>query len=242
MGEQKRFKSPFEMPTLPGTEGWERMYHYSWQFSEERREQEENLFWFWDSMHFPEPMYPFESYVEQVCLIALNAVPTRVFKFPFSNGAESRLVNGYYYGAFRSIDPEEAQRRGPIFGKRIGFYYQNWNELYEKKWIPKMKFLIEELKQIKFVQLPESESDSMALEGKEDLSGYVLMNNFRKLQESLQKTWQYHWEFLPLVYLAYLGFYEVCAKLFPGIKYATIGKMVTGHKDLLMYRLLSPSI
>ena len=236
MGETRRFPSPFEIPTLPGTEGWERMYHYGWQFTGARREFEEKMFWLWDAMHFPEPMYPIESYVEQVCLTALNAYQTRVFAFPVTNGVEGRLVNGYMFGAFRGTDSREIEKRGPIFGKRSGYFFQNWNELYEAKWIPKMKALIEELKQIEFKELPEFESDAVALNWEEGLSGYVLLENFHKLQANLQRAWQYHWEFNPLVYLAYLTFYELCSTVFPGIKYSTIAKMVAGHENLVMYR------
>jgi len=187
-------------------------------------------------MHFPEPMYPLESYVEQVCLTALNAYPSRVFAFPFTNGVEARLVNGYMFGASRGTTPQEMEKRGPIFGKRSGYFFQNWEELYKTKWLPKMKALIGELKQIEFKELPEYESDAMALNWRTGLSGYVLLENFQKLQANLQRAWQYHWELNPLVYLAYLTFYELCAKIFPGIKYSTIAKMVTGHDNLAMYR------
>ena len=47
----RSFTSPFEIETPPGAEGWERLYPYYMHFSEDRREVEENQFWFWDSMH-----------------------------------------------------------------------------------------------------------------------------------------------------------------------------------------------
>lgn len=232
----KKFPSPFEVETIPGTEGWQRMYPYHIVFSEERKELEEKKFWYWDSMHWPGPKYPFEQIVGDALMIGLKMYLTRVFCVPVSNGSEVRLLNGYSYMAPQFTDPDEVTERIPIFMKRSGFYYEHWDDLYQNRWVPKMEALIEELKQIEFNILPKYEPDSMALEGKNYSSGHTLLQNFNKLIFSLQKAWQYHWEFNILVYPAYLTFYDFCMKAFPGIMPGTIAKMVSGTPNLLMYR------
>ena len=48
--------------TIPGTEGWERMYPYQYQFVTDdpaRSQYEKETFWFYDGLHYPEPLYPF---------------------------------------------------------------------------------------------------------------------------------------------------------------------------------------
>ena len=57
------FPSPYEIETPPGCEGWEEMYPYYALFDERRREQDEQRFWFWNSMHFPVPMPAFDLVV-----------------------------------------------------------------------------------------------------------------------------------------------------------------------------------
>ena len=41
-----RFPNPFEIEGPEGADGWRELYPYSVTFSEERREYEENRFWF----------------------------------------------------------------------------------------------------------------------------------------------------------------------------------------------------
>jgi len=60
MVEERRFPSPFEIETPPGAEGWQGMYPYHYLFSEERREYDEGQLWFWDALHFPTALKPWE--------------------------------------------------------------------------------------------------------------------------------------------------------------------------------------
>ena len=55
-----RFPSPFEVETPAGCEGWEAMYPSYMRFSQARRESEESRLWFYNGMHFPEPISPFD--------------------------------------------------------------------------------------------------------------------------------------------------------------------------------------
>ena len=54
------FPSPFDVETPAGAEGWEEMYPYYLLFDPARREEEESRFWFYNGMHFPEPMPAFD--------------------------------------------------------------------------------------------------------------------------------------------------------------------------------------
>ncbi|MDR7565092.1 MAG: hypothetical protein QN185_05240, partial [Armatimonadota bacterium] len=53
-----RFPSPFEVPTPPGAEGWQRMYPYYLLFSEENRAWEDAMLWYQDGIHHPEVLFP----------------------------------------------------------------------------------------------------------------------------------------------------------------------------------------
>ena len=70
--EVKRFPSPFEVEPPAGAEDWQRLYPYYYLFSEERREFEEGKFWFFDGMHNPEPIYPFDTIMTESWWVALN--------------------------------------------------------------------------------------------------------------------------------------------------------------------------
>ena len=235
MVEKRTFPSPFEVPTVPGTEGWERMYPYFLLFSEETREFDEAQFWFQDKMHWPDPLYPFDL-ITYTAFSTLSGYTTRVFTIPPANGLAIRVLNGYMYASPQAVlDPQEMGDRVPLFQKRIGFYYEHWNELYEQ-WEPKMRALITELKGIEFKDLPRFEDDSVIMEHKGIQSSYVFLENYQRLILSHFKAWQYHFEFLNLVYLACVMFNDFCVKAFPGISANTITKMIAGIPGALMFR------
>lgn len=238
MVTERKFPSPFEVlekERIPGTEGWERMYPYFYLFSEERREYDEKMLWFWDAMHSPWPDFPFDL-ITGTWQMALSGYTTRVFAIPPANGIAHRILNGYRYISPNAVeDPKEMEERAPLFGKRSGFYFEHWDELYEK-WVPKMKALIEELRAVEFKDLPKYEDESVVLEHKGLSSGYHLLANFDKFTLSMHKMWQYHFEFLNLVYLAYVMFFGFCTKAFPEIHPNTISKMVSGMGDVMMFR------
>ena len=235
MEEERRFPRPFEIEPIPGTEGWERMYPYFYIFGPERKEWDEQQLWFYDKMHYPDPMYPLDL-ITGTWQLALSGYTTRIFAIPPANGITHRILNGYFYITPQATPPEEIGERVPLFQKRTGFYYEKWDELYETDWVPKMEALIKELKAIEFNDLPKFEPESTVLEHKGYSSGYVFLENFHKLVLSMHKCWQYHFEFLNLVYLAYVMFYDFCVKAFPDIHPNTIAKMVAGAPGVLMFQ------
>jgi hypothetical protein len=133
------FQSPFEVETPAGAEGWERLYPYYAVFSEDRRDFEEPKFWFHDSMHYPDPMYPFDLLMPENTWLVLNQNTTKVFVVPTALGLDHRVVNGYVYVSPTMItDPAEIERRAAYFHPRAGHYFENWDEIYDK-WVDKAK-------------------------------------------------------------------------------------------------------
>ena len=106
------FPSPFDVPTPPGAEGWEEMYPYYLLFDPARREEEEKRFWFYNGMHFPEPMPAFDMITAESCYLSIGRYQGRVFSIPTVLGIEHRVVNGYVYITSNEVsDPAEIEKR-----------------------------------------------------------------------------------------------------------------------------------
>lgn len=227
------FPNPFEIPTPPGAEGWERMYPYYATFSEDRRNEEEKRFWFFDSMHYPEPVYPFDLLFPEHTWVVASQNITRVFAVPTALGLDHRVLNGYVYVSPNVItDPAEIERRAAIFTDRAGFYFEHWPELYDK-WVVKALACITELKEISFQPLPELEPDEVVREGQHLTSGFHLYKAYNRLLENHQEMDYLHFEMLGLGYGAYLTLLGFCKKAFPSIEDQTVAKMVMGIEVLL---------
>ena len=126
--EVRGFPSPFAVEAPPGAEDWRRLYPYYYLFSEPRREFEEGKFWFFEGMHNPEPVYPFDTIMTESWWVALNMFGTRVYVIPPALGIDQRIVNGYLYISPNSItDPDLIASRAELFTQRAGHYYENWD-------------------------------------------------------------------------------------------------------------------
>src|SRR5215469_4603988 len=148
--EQRRFSDPFSVPAPEGAEGWERLYPYYYLFSEDRRDTEEEQFWFWDGMHNPEPVYPFDTIMPESWWVFLNLYLTRVWMVPPSLGIDQRILNGYLYVSPTTIsDPAVIEARVGPFLERAGDYYANWDEIYDN-WVKKAEDCIARLRAIEF--------------------------------------------------------------------------------------------
>ena len=149
------FQNPFEVETPAGAEGWEETYPYYARFAEARRESEEGRFWFFDGMHNPEPIFPFDTIMTENWWVACNQMTTRVFLVPPAWGIDHRIVNGYLYISPSTLsDPAVIAERAEYFGRRAGHYFENWQEIYDA-WIVKAEDCIERLKALEFTPLPE---------------------------------------------------------------------------------------
>ena len=139
------FQSPYDVPTPAGAEGWEEMYPYYLLFDPARRDEEEKRFWFYNGMHFPEPMPAFDMITGGSCYQSIGLYQGRVFSIPTVLGIEHRVVNGYVYITSNEVtDPAEIEKRLEVFLPRIGFYYANWDSLVNR-WQAEVDKRIEEL-------------------------------------------------------------------------------------------------
>ena len=229
------FSSPFDVPVPDGCEGWESMYPYYALFSEERRESEEARGWFRDGMHFPEPMFPFDFVTADSPYMCLGQANTRIFAVPPALGIDHRVLYGWVYMSANPVtDEAEIGRRAQLFGERAGFYFQNWDDLYGR-WLAKVKDTIGEIAALDVPDLPDIEDAAVVTEGRGIGSAHTLLVAYNRLLESIDRIWQYHFEFLNLGYAAYLVFYELCKQSFPDIPDQTIASMVSGI-DVVLFR------
>jgi pyruvate, water dikinase len=225
---EKRFPSPFEIPTPEGAEGWEQLYSYSSLFGEGRRDYEDDRFWFQDSMHWGWAMSPWDADHLEYAIASLSQYNTRHYLIPPANGIDFRILYGYpYFSPVTIEDGPTIESRVPHFMERAGHYFANWNDLYEQ-WLGKIKENIAELEAIDFSSLPEVEPIEVVTEGRGTGTGWKLQTEYHRFKDLAQRIWQYHFEFLNLGYAAYLDFFQFCKQAFPSIPDLAIAKMVAG--------------
>jgi pyruvate,water dikinase len=233
-----KFPSPHDFKDIPGTEGWQRMYPYQYQFTTddpERKDYEGQSFWFYDGLHYPEPLYPFDTIWDEAWYLALSQYNNRIFQVPPVRGVDHRIINGYVYISPVPVkDPEEIGRRVPNFMERAGYYYKNWDEL-EARWKVKTEATIKELEALRIPRLPDLEDLSVVTDAVGESEGYHLIKAYDDLINLGIKCWQYHFEFLNLGYAAYVFFLDFVQKQFPSIPLQRVTQMISGI-DVIMFR------
>ncbi len=218
------FPLPSSLKVIPGTERAQAAYPYHIQFSPE----DDDRFWFYNSMHFPEPMSAFDMVTAEAAYCALGSANTRVHCLPTTLGIDHRIINGrVYIGGNAVTDPAEIARRTEEFQKRAFYYYANWERLYAQ-WREKMLKLIQDAQALPKVELPEFEPLENVHAGKGVASNQALLDTYQKTIEGYFRMWHHHFEFLLLGYGAYLTFFGFCKKAFPEITDQTIARMVAG--------------
>jgi pyruvate,water dikinase len=221
------FPSPFDQ-TAAGCDGWEAMYPRHALFNDDRRDFDEGRFWFQESMHWPEPLRPFDALVVECFFVGLNQANARLFAIPPSLGAEYRLLNGYVYNSPSLItDPGTLARRAELFERRGGHYFQHWDDLYQA-WVRKVERAIQELEGLEVPGLPEIEAESVVTEARGYGSSHSLIRAYSRLLEGMDRVVHYHFEFLNLGYVAFAGLYQLCRDAFPDINDETVAKLVSG--------------
>jgi pyruvate,water dikinase len=231
----RSFPNPYEVEPPVGAEEWRRLYPYYYLFDEERRSKDEGRFWFYDGMHNPTPLYPFDTIMTESWWVALNQGANRVWRVPSSRGLDQRLLNGYLYCSPREVhEPEELAARAPVFAARAEAYFADWDEIYDN-WVAKATDCIERLKAISFEVPPEVEPDAVISERRALTSVWHLLAAYNRLIENMQEMAHYHFEMLTLGYGAYLTFRDLCSEFFPDIDNQTITRMVSGQ-ELVLFR------
>ena len=106
------------------------MYDWYHLFGPERRELDEERFWFADRLHHPDVLHPYDEIQCECWWQALGAFNTRIFAMPPAFGVDQRILNGRLYVTPVPAPPEEMAARAEEFGKRAGHYYERWDEIY----------------------------------------------------------------------------------------------------------------
>jgi pyruvate, water dikinase len=225
------FPLPSQIADVPGAEQWRSMYQYFTRFQPE----DDQRFWFYNAMHFPEPMPAFDTITAEIPYTAVSSNPARVFVLPTTLGIDHRIVNGRIYITANPVtDPEEIGRRLAIFEPRAGYYYGNWDRLYAG-WKERVQALIREIEAIEVPTLPYVDDDDVVMQSKGVAQNHYVRENFHRCLDLYSKMWHHHTEFLFLGYGAYLVFFEFCKKAFPEITDQMVARMVAGV-DVIMYR------
>jgi pyruvate,water dikinase len=220
----KSFPLPSSLQVIKGTEHAQAAYPYYMQFAQE----DDARFWFYNSMHFPEPMSAFDVTTAEAAYCALGANNTRVHSLPTTLGIDYRIINGrIYIGGNAVNDPAEIARRTEQFQQRAFYYYENWERLYAQ-WKDKMMNLIRDAEKLAKPELPDFEPLEHVHAGRGIASNHYLLDTYQKALEGYFRMWQYHFEFLLLGYGAYLTFFDFCKKAFPEISEQTVARMVSG--------------
>jgi pyruvate, water dikinase len=220
----KGFPLPSSLAVLAGTERAQAAYPYTVQFGP----QDDQRFWFYNSMHFPEPMSCFDMVTAEAAYCALGAANTRVHCLPTTLGIDHRIINGrVYIGGNAVTDPAQIARRTAEFQQRAFYYYENWETLYAQ-WKRKMLALIREAQALPKPELPEFEPLEHVRAGRGIAANHYLLETYQRTLEGYFRMWHHHFEFLLLGYGAYLTFFAFCKKAFPEIPDQTVARMVAG--------------
>jgi pyruvate,water dikinase len=229
------FPSPLEVPIPAECEGWEQFYPYDLLFSEDRREFDDNRFWFQDGVHYAEPYHPFDAVYHSYLIAGFNQASARLFVVPPSLGLEVRILNGYVYLSGNSVtDAATLARRGELFAARGADCYRRWDEL-DAGWCKRVEAELAALTALVVPELPELEDESIVAEGRGLGSSHALMVAYNRLLEGFDRICHYHLELVTLGYGAYLAFYELTRTAFPELSDQTIARMVAGI-DVLVLR------
>lgn len=220
----KSFPLPSSLKVVPGTEAAQASHPYYSQFVPE----DDGLFWFYNSMHFPEPMHHFDMITAEAAYVAMGAFNTRVHVLPTAKGVQHRFINGrVYIGGVVVTDPDEIAERVGEFQSRAFYYYENWERLYDQ-WKDKMKALIADAQALPVPSLPKYEPIETTHTGKGVATNHSLLDIYQKQVEGYHRMWHHHFEFLLLGYGAYMTFFDFCKKAFPEISDQAISRMVAG--------------
>jgi len=231
MAEKKAsFPKMSEIKTPEGAEGWQEIYA-SYHIPGELKEEEDNSFWFLDSIHKPKVVYPFDTYDMESWGRSSSETSSWLFEIPATLGCDQRIVNGYLYVHSSTInDPELIKQRLKVFTERADFYFNHWTELLElrKARIYEMNRTLENL-DFSWPTKEESEKHVYDITSQIKIPpGLRIISNYNKLIDLIYEAWAYHFEFCNPGYAAYLGFYDFCKQHFPDISDIELSGMVSG--------------
>ena len=170
------------------------MYPYFSRFQPE----DDQRFWFYNSMHFPEVVPAFDGITSEIPYTAIGANTARLFSFPTTMGIEYRILNGrVYITANPVLDEAEQGKRFADFQERAGHYYGNWDRIYGE-WQQRIEALIAEIEAVEVPELGDLDPLEVVTGGRGFASNHFLRENFHRCIDLYSKMWHHHTELLML--------------------------------------------
>lgn len=235
MSTHPRFKYFSEIAPPEGASGWERMYPYFLRSQPALEEQENQRFWFPDTIHWVRACSPFDSIGAEAVYLGAGQASARIFAIPTAKGLDLRMMNGYVYVSSTPVtDPAEVQERLALFEERATHYYENWEEIYAQ-WREKIGALVAEMGELRFDAMPKYEPEATVFERRGRSESWQVVENYHRLIDSFFVLWQYHFEMINLGYGGFLTFFQFCKEAFPNISDQTVAQMVSGI-DIVAFR------
>lgn len=229
-----RFMDPHEVSAPEGVEGWERMYSPAYRFTPEgedpeRAKYESERLWIWDSLHQPPVPWPMSTDLyDTVWWPRLNQINTNVFCLPPVAGLDHRMLYGYpYLSSIAISDPKIIEERAAQFDKRIGHYFQNWNEMLDnlrRKSVENSQ----EMAKITFSDLPNmvDENDIFSFRGTYCYTEIGV--KWREIISLWEKGFDYHFEAFNIAHAAHIALGDFCKGHFPDMNDVILSKFVMG--------------
>lgn len=231
------FQNPYEVPAVQGTEGWEQMYPYYVLFNRDdprRMEDDSSRFWFRASIHLPDPLYPLDSNLS--CAIhyaGISTLANRTLQVPMMRGFDFRVLNGHVYLESVEVeDPQEMEQRAQVFGPRIGYILEHWEQFYRENFVVSDE-LVAELSQIEFADLVELYPEEVIPRLNREYPGLELYRQYLQMWDIIVRMGQQTLKALLPSYGGYLVFMDSMRKLFPGIPDKAIAQMLQGFDSRL---------
>ena len=208
------------------------MYPYFTRFQPE----DDQRFWFYNSMHFPEPMPAFDTITAEVPYSAIGANTARVFVFPTTLGIEHRIVNGrVYITAIPVTDPSgdraargDLRRAGQLLLRELGLAVRGLEG--PDAGLDPTRSSRSPCRRCRSSRTRRWSSSRPAWR-----RTTTVRENFHKCIDLFSMMWHHHTEMLMLGYGAYVVFFQFCKQALPEISDQTAARMVAGI-DVIMYR------
>jgi pyruvate,water dikinase len=239
--KEMKLQDPHTVKGPEGCEGWEEMYPYQYLFTTvdpERTAYEKNQLWVQDSLHTPEPLFPFDVQEDEQWWCCLSQMNTRVWLVPAAKGLDHRMLYGYtYINPIMITDPAEIEKRIPVFMRRAGYYFQNWEKMTQI-WVQKCLDNARQIDSLVFEELPEIVDESLVTNFAGVYPSYHLISNYLKLLDIISKAWQYHFEGINLGFAAEIILHDFCEKAFPGITRQTTSRFTASA----LYDMFKPDL
>ncbi len=230
---------PHDVPTPEGAEGWEEMYPPHWLFGKDREEGESSKFWFQMSLQFPKVQYPIDT-LRTYTLSQANSYGLAMLAIPTAYGIECRILNGYEYATLSDVtDPALIGERAAIFGERVRFLVDNWDEVW-RRWVERNLKLIEEIEDIEWPELKivedwETGGSQARLFGKDVApSGLKLLQRWNEFKNLVFENCYMHFELLEMALACYVLYREQCLKAFPDMEERDIAITLSGVEQPIM--------